>query len=564
MHYLNESMILIFLLQVSLLLGLSRVAGLLLKRIGQPSISGEILVGILLGPTIFGRILPGLHSVVFPPDVMQQNMLETVAWLGILFFLLDAGLDTNLAAALRQRRDALTISLSDLVIPMFIAFIPVWFLPDSYIGPIGQRMLFTLFIATIMTISALPVTARILQDLGIYRSDASLLTMCALTINDIAGWLVFAVILGFATGGQTALSKIPWIVAATVAFTLLCLTVGKALTDRALSGINRLKLPQPGTSLTLIFIIGMLSGAATLAIGIHALFGFFIAGIMIGESRNLSENTRQTISQLVKSLLVPLFFASIGLKIDFAKELDLPLTALLLFIGIAGRFAGAWIGVSLTLHPKTNRHLIAAAHTPGGEMQIVIGILAVEYGVITAPVFVAVVVSAVLSSILVGPWMKFALKRGRGGRPEDLLTSFSIIPSLNAVDCKEAICELCGRAGKGLDPQQVTEAVLQREYLMGTAMGCGVAVPHARLKDIATPRVAFARTRNGIEWNAADGQPVRFIFLLLTPADEKDSQLGLLRSIAKTMNRAETREQLLAASDNALGPQLIELFKAAG
>jgi Kef-type K+ transport system membrane component KefB/mannitol/fructose-specific phosphotransferase system IIA component (Ntr-type) len=561
MHYLNESMILIFLLQVSLLLGLSRVAGLFLKRIGQPSISGEILVGILLGPTLFGRILPGLHAAVFPPDVMQQNMLETVAWLGILFFLLDAGLDTNLTAALRQRRDALTVSLSDLVIPMIIAFIPVWFLPDSYIGPDSQRMMFSLFIATIMTISALPVTARILQDLGIYRSDASLLTMCALTINDIAGWLVFAVILGFATGGPSALAKIPWIVAATGAFTLFCLTIGKTLTDRALRGINCLKLPQPGTSLTLIFIIGMLAGAATLAIGIHALFGFFIAGIMIGESKNLSENTRHTISQLVKSLLVPLFFASIGLKIDFAKELDLPLTALLLFIGVAGRFAGAWIGVSLTRHPKTNRHLISAAHTPGGEMQIVIGILAVEYGVITAPVFVAIVVSAVLSSILVGPWMKFALKRGRGGRPEASLSSFSIIPSLTASNRSEAIRELCGRAGKGLDPQQVTEAVLQREDLMGTALGYGVAVPHARLEDIATPRVAFARTRNGIEWNAPDGQPVQFIFLLLTPAGEHDTQLELLRSIAKTMSRAETREQLLAASDSTLGPQLIELFK---
>lgn len=563
MHYLDESMILVFLVQVSLLLGLSRAAGLLLKRIGQPSISGEILVGILLGPTVFGRMLPGLHAAIFPASELQQNMLETVAWLGILFFLLDAGLDTNLTAAWRQRRDALTISLYDLIIPMIIAFIPVWFLPESYIGSGGTRLVFTLFIATILTISALPVTARILQDLGIYRSDASLLTMCALTINDIAGWLVFAVILGFATGGQESLVKIPWVIAATGLFTLACLTIGKTLTDRALGGMVRLKLPQPGSSLTLIFIVGMLCGAATLAIGIHALFGFFIAGIMLGESRHLSENTRQTISQLVKSLLVPLFFASIGLKIDFAKELDLPLTALLLVVGTVGRFAGAWLGVSLTRHPKTNRHLISAAHTPGGEMQIVIGILALEYGVITSPVFVAVVVSAVLSSILVGPWMKFALKRGRVARPEDSLPAGNIISSLNAATAEEAIRILCSRAGEGLDPQQLAEAVLRREELMGTALGYSVAVPHARIEAIATPRLAFARAPAGIEWNAPDGLPVRFIFLLLTPADENDSQLALLRSIAKTMNPAEARDQLLAAPDRTLGPQLIKLLKAA-
>jgi Kef-type K+ transport system membrane component KefB/mannitol/fructose-specific phosphotransferase system IIA component (Ntr-type) len=560
MHYLDESMILVFLVQVSLLLGFSRIAGLLLRRIGQPAITGEILVGILLGPTLFGRMLPGLHAMVFPPDAMQQNMLETVAWLGILFFLLDAGLDTNLTAALRQRRDALTISLSDLIIPMAIAFVPIWFLPESYIGPGGGRLLFTLFIATIMTISALPVTARILQDLGIYRSDASLLTMCALTINDIAGWLVFAVILGFATGGHASLIKIPLIIAATVAFTLLCFTVGKKITDRALSGINRFNLPQPGTSLTLIFILGMAAGSVTLAIGIHALFGFFIAGIMAGESRHLSENTRQTISQLVKALLVPLFFASIGLKIDFLKELDLPLTALMLVIGTAGRFAGAWVGVSLTAHPKTNRHLISAAHTPGGEMQIVIGILAMEYAVITPPVFVAIIVSAVLSSVLVGPWMKVALKRGRTALPAASFNPSNILASLDAATRDEAIRLLCKRAGAGLDPQALSAAVLKREELMGTALGYGVAVPHARMEEIATPRLAFARAPAGIEWNAPDGLPVRFIFLLLTPANEENAQLYLLRAIANAMNRPENRERLLSASDKEIGTHLAKMF----
>ncbi|MDA3800509.1 MAG: cation:proton antiporter [Kiritimatiellae bacterium] len=560
MHYLDENMIFIFLVQVSLLLGFSRAAGLLLRRIGQPAISGEILVGILLGPTLFGRMLPGLHAAIFPPDAMQQNMLETVAWLGILFFLLDAGLNTNLVAALRQRRDALKISLSDLILPMIIAFIPVWFLPECYIGSGANRLLFSLFIATIMTISALPVTARILQDLGIYKSDASLLTMCALTINDIAGWLVFAVILGFVTGGHASLLKIPIIIAATIVFTLFCFTAGKKITDRLLSEINYLELPQSGTSLTLIFILGMVGGATTLAIGIHALFGFFIVGIMAGESRHLSENSRETISQLVRALLVPLFFASIGLKIDFLKELDLPLIALMLGIGVAGRFIGAWVGVSITSHPKTNRHLISAAHTPGGEMQIVIGILAMEYAVITPPVFVSIIVSAVLSSVLAGPWMKVALKRGRKFHPATSLNSSNIIPSLIAANRDEVIQTLCERTGMGLNPQEVTAAVLKREELMGTALGYGVAVPHARMEEIATPRLGFARVPAGIEWNAPDGKPVQFIFLLLTPAGEDDSQLHMLRAIGKTMNCTQNREQLLSAHDSEIGSQLITMF----
>jgi Kef-type K+ transport system membrane component KefB len=564
MHFLDESQILIFLLQLILLLGLSRAAGLALQRVGQPAITGEILVGICLGPTLFGRLLPGLHAAVFPACELQQNMLETVAWLGILFFLLEAGLETNLTAAWRQRRDALAISLADLVIPMAIAFVPALFLPAAYVGAGGNRLLFSLFIATILTISALPVTARILQELGIYRSDASLLTMCALTINDIAGWVVFAVLLGFAADATTTLSRIPIILAGTALFAVLSLTVGRRLTDRALAGIDRCGLPQPGSSLTLICLLGMVAGAVTLRLGVHALFGFFIAGIMAGESRHLSENTRQTISQMVKAVLVPLFFASIGLKLDFLRELDLRLLAFLLVIGTAGRFIGAWVGVGLTRHPRTNRHLIAAAHTPGGEMQIVIGMVALEYAVITPPVFVAIVVSAVLSSILLGPWMKAALERGRGAGPTAFLVREHILPALTARTREDAIRALARVAALGvLDEEAVAQAVLRREELMGTALGHGVAVPHARLPEVATPRIVFGRAPAGLDWNTPDGEHVHLVFLILTPAAEDRSQLEILRVLAHALHSRDTVEALVAAPDAELAAKLLALLKQA-
>ncbi len=557
MHYLDETHILIFLIQVILLLGLARGAGLLLQRFGQPAITGEILVGICLGPTLFGRLLPDLQAWVFPANLMQQNMLETVAWLGILFFLLDAGLDTDLTAAWRHRRDAMVVAFSDLLLPMVLAFIPALFLPVAYHGADSGRLLFSLFIATILTISALPVTARILQELGIYRSDASLLTICALTINDIAGWLVFAVIIGFAVDGETSVARIPVILTITLLFTLACLTVGKRLTDRALASINRHQLPQPGTSLTFICLVGMLAGAMTLWIGVHALFGFFIAGVMAGESRHLSENTRQTISQMVRAILVPLFFASIGLKIDFFQELDLALMAFLLVVGTVGRFLGAWVGVSLTRHPKSNRNLIAAAHTPGGEMQIVIGILALEHAVITPAVFVAIVVSAVLSSLILGPWMKWALQHGRQASVATVLGPHQIVTNLTAHSRNEAIRQLATVAARGgLEAETVANAVLDREELMGTALGAGVAAPHARLAEVATPRIVFGRTPTGLEWNAPDGQPVHLIFLILTPSDEDHSQLHILQTLSKTMGQQVNREKLLAATN----PELINLL----
>ncbi len=563
MQVVDESNIFLFLLQISLLLILARGLGLWLHRRGQPAITAEIVVGILMGPTVFGRLAPSLHARLFPPDPLQQNMLETLAWLGILFFLLQSGLETNLASALRQKRDALALSLSDLLLPIGFMFAFAWFLPSSLHGPAQNRLLFSLLIATIMTISALPVTARVLQDLGIYRSDASLLTMCALTLNDLAGWVVFAVILGYATDAALSVARIPFLIGMTLLFAIFCLTLGRRLTDRAIHTFNRWHLPQPGASLTFLCIVGMLCGAATIAIGIHALFGFFIAGIMAGESEHLSENTRDAFAQMVKAVLVPLFFVSIGLKIDFLSNFNLPLLLFMLLLGVTARFAAAWVGVGMTRHPRANRHLIAAAHTPGGEMQIVIGLLALEYGVVALPVFVAIIGSAVLSSVTLGPWMRFALFRSRRGGPIEILEPRHVVPSLPSSSPEEAIRVLSeAAAGGGIEAETIARAVIERESLMTTALGEGVAVPHARLPGLAAPRLAFGRARSpGIEWNAPDGLPVFLVFLLLTPDDDDQTQLHFLRTLTKAMNNPMARESLLAAPEDELHEFLTALLR---
>lgn len=133
MHYLNETNIVTFLIQVFLLLGLARTLGELFRKWKQPALMAEILVGVLLGPTIFGRFLPPLHQIIFPADVIQQNMLETVAWLGVLFFLLERGLEFDFSSAWRQRGDAFKIAITDIIVPMTISFIACLFLPNSYL-----------------------------------------------------------------------------------------------------------------------------------------------------------------------------------------------------------------------------------------------------------------------------------------------------------------------------------------------------------------------------------------------------------------------------------------------
>jgi mannitol/fructose-specific phosphotransferase system IIA component (Ntr-type) len=227
---------------------------------------------------------------------------------------------------------------------------------------------------------------------------------------------------------------------------------------------------------------------------------------------------------------------------------DLFLVTFIFLIGLGGRFAGAWLGTKLTRQSAANRLLISIAHTPGGEMQIVVGMLAMEYGLITEPVFVAIVFGAVASSLTLGPWMKYALKTRREVRIEEFFIRRGVLPAMKATERDKAIAELCECALQqepSLSHVELVEAILKREGQMATALGEGLAVPHARIPGLVKPLIAFGRSSTGIEWNAPDGVPARFIYLVLTPADDPDVQVLILRNIALTMNDESFRRNLM-------------------
>ncbi|HQP10572.1 MAG TPA: cation:proton antiporter [Candidatus Omnitrophota bacterium] len=527
--------------------------GELFRKWKQPPLTAELLVGILLGPTILGRFAPGVFQTIFPNDITQQNMLETVAWIGVLFLLLETGLEIDFASAWRQRGDALIIALSDIIIPMVVAFIPCYLLPEHYLVDPGQRMLFTIFMATVMTISAMPITARALHDMRLSKTDLGFLIMSALSVNDIVGWLIFTMVLGIFTQANLEVMKVLTIAGSTIAFTAVCLSIGRKLVDKAITRIKTAQMPQPGVPLTFICLLGALCGAITQKIGIHALFGFFIAGIMAGGSRALSENVRQVISQMVYAIFVPLFFVNIGLKVDFFQNFDVFLCLLISVIGIAGRFFGAWLGVNLTKLPRTNRLSIAIAHTPGGAMEIVVGLLALEYNLITEPVFVAIVFGAILSSVILGPWFNYSIKKRKEvSILEYFVARGGIIATLKHNERNKVIMELCelfDNQDDMPDSHDIYQAVMKRENDMGTGMEEGLAVPHARLAAIKRPVILFGRSADGIEWNTPDGKPARFIFLILTPADAYDAQVQILAYIAKAISQEKVRDSILRARD---------------
>lgn len=567
MHYLGEHHIFLFLAQVFVLLLCARGLGELFQRWNQPALTAEILVGVVLGPTILGRFLPEWHQALFPSDVAQQNMLETVAWLGVLFLLLETGLEIDFSIAWRRRGSALMIALADIAVPMLTAFVAVFFLPDRYLVRPDQRLVFCLFMATVMTISALPVAARMLHDLKLLKTDMGFLIMSALAVNDIVGWVLFTIILGTFTRASVETGQVLLVFAGTVGFSALALTVGRRLSTRLFETIKRCNLSEPGASLTATCLLGLLFGALTQKIGIHALFGFFLAGVVAGEARDLTEDTRRVISQMVHAVFVPLFFANIGLKIDFAASFDVGLVALLCIAGISGRYAGAWIGVSLSAVPRMNRDLISIAHTPGGMMEVVVALLALESGLITQTVFVAIVFSAIFSSAIMGPWMARALARRAGVRAADFLHKRTVVDHLHAETREEAIRRLAARvaeAAGGIPPTQLAEAALAREQAFGTGLGGGIAIPHVRIEGLRNPILGYGRCAEGVEWDAPDGLPVHHIFFLATPTATEDLHVQILAQVARAMTPPANRQILEAApSPLALHEALARMLSVA-
>ncbi|MBN2311272.1 MAG: cation:proton antiporter [Candidatus Hydrogenedentes bacterium] len=566
MHYLNEDHVFLFLIQVLILLASAKALGALCQQRGVPALAGEILAGILLGPTILGRALPAFQALLFPREVIQVTMLDTVSWFGVLFLLLSTGFEVNISTVWKQRNSALSIGIVGVVIPILMGCGVFFWLPASCWGENASHLTFTLFLATASSITAISIVARLMHDMDILKSDVGSASLSACAVNDVFGWFVFTLVLALATQRDVDLEALAKVLFETVLFGALCLTIGSKIVGVITVKIKESSLPQPGTMLTFIACLGVLCGAITDWIGIHAILGFFLAGIMAGNTSEVSEHTRQSLSQTIHAIFVPLFFAGIGIKVDFLAGADLLVLLVFTAVAVGGKFVGAWAGARMAHLSKPDSLSVGIAFTPGGAMEIIVGMLALEMKLITEGVFVVVVFAALLSSFTVGPLLAWSLRRRGSVDVASFLLRGAATLELQGLTRWDAIDEMCGTVAKhvrNLDKAMLSAAVRLRETIMGTGLERGVAVPHARLKGLRKPIVAFARSSAGIEWDAVDGSQTNLVFLILTPEEEEGLQLQILASIARAMASDDVREALMAAeTQDALFEALAQALRA--
>ena len=223
--------------------------------------------------------------------------------------------------------------------------------------------------------------------------------------------MIFSLLLAFTTQSAVGVHTVVFFLSVTLAFTAACLTLGRRLVDHAIAAITTNLPQQPGTVLTFVCWLGLLVGCVTQWMGLNALFGFFLAGVMAGEARALSERTRQILSQMVHSVFVPLYFAGIGLWLDFLTNFDVLLIVFVTVVSIVGKFVGARLGTFGTTLSRDDRLSIGIAFTPGGVTEIILAKVALENRIFTQPVFVAVVISAIAFSTFCGAGIVWSIQR---------------------------------------------------------------------------------------------------------------------------------------------------------
>ena len=541
----------VLLLSLGVLLAVARVLGELAQRFRQPAVMGELIAGILLGPTVMGALMPELNAYLFPMKGLNAIALDTISNMAIVLFLLVAGMEVDLSTLWKQGRIGYKVGITSIVIPFCIAFTTAFAFPEALGRHLeADPLIFALFLAIAVSISALPIIAKILMDMGLYRSDLGMVAISAAIFNDLVGWMIFAVILTLIDGHAGNGNSILLTISLTLAFVIAVLTLGRWLIHKALPFVQAYTR-WPGGELSFALVLGLFGAAFTEWIGIHAIFGAFIVGAAIGDSPHLRERSRVIIEDFISFIFAPVFFASIGLKVNFLTHFDLWLALTVTMIACVCKFAGGAVGARWGGLHRREACAVGFTMISVGTMGIIIGILAFEAGIIRQRLFVALIVMAIFTSMISGPAIRMTLHIEKRLRLRDMLSSKLFLKGIRSVSRRGVIDELTQMvsAAEGLDASSLAAAVWDREEALSTGIGNGVALPHARIKGLGQTQVVVGLSSTGIDFDAPDNRPVHVIFLILTPAEAPDAQLQLAAEIARLFRHKGLTERALRAEN---------------
>jgi Kef-type K+ transport system membrane component KefB len=402
----------LLLCQLCVIVAAAALCGRLSRKLGQPAVIGEMAAGILLGPSLLGHLLPAWESFLFPASSM--GALNLLSQVGIILFMFSVGMEIDLGGLRKHARTALFVSHAGIVAPFLLGMLAAACLFAEY-APVNAKFpAFALFMGIAMSITAFPVLARIIEERGLSGSRLGTTAMASAAVDDVTAWTLLAAVIAVARA-ESPVSIVPMAVLA-AGFTAFMLFVVRPYAARALERSGQAE--RPGRGLASLVVIGVfLSAFATEAIGIHSLFGAFLAGAIMPASRPFRSFLRDRLEYAASLFLLPVFFAATGLRtrLDAMDQAgDWAVFAVLFALAVAGKLGGVTLSARLTGTPWRDALALGALMNTRGLMELIVLNVGLDLGILPPRIFTMMVLVALATTAMTGPLLTL-LKVGRPG-----------------------------------------------------------------------------------------------------------------------------------------------------
>lgn len=393
----------ILLLQVLTIIAVSRLFGLIFKKMGQPMVIGEIIAGIALGPSLLGLYLPEVAEFIFPNHSLSN--LQVLSQIGLILFMFIVGMELNLNVLKTKAHEAIVISHASIIIPFTLGAGLAYFIYSDFAPEGVEFTSFGLFIGISLSITAFPVLARIIQERGMQRSRVGAIAITCAAADDITAWCLLAAVIAIVKAGSFV-SSIFTILLAVGYVALMLKVVRPFLIKIGEKHENKKRLSTSSTAI--FFLVLLLSAYTTEIIGIHALFGAFMAGTVMPSDEKFRSVFVEKIESVTLVLLLPLFFVITGLRTEIGlldSKYLWAVTGFIIFVAVLGKFGGSTFAAKFVGQSWKDSLSIGALMNTRGLMELVVLNIGYDLGVLNAEIFAMMVIMALVTTFMTGPML---------------------------------------------------------------------------------------------------------------------------------------------------------------
>lgn len=404
---------LLFVVQIMALMLVGRLLGEAMLRIKQPAVIGQLLAGLILGPSVFGLLLPDVQKILFPSSPEQKAMIDAISQFGVLLLLLLTGMEMDLKLVRQSGRPALFASLMGVIVPFALGVLLGLYLPDSLLADPQKRLITSLFLGTALSIASVKIVAMVVREMNFTRRLLGQVILTSAIIDDSIGWILVSIIFSLAAYGGVEAWPLARSIIGTLLFLVVSLTVGRRTVFFIIRWVNDTFISEFAVVTAILLIMGVMS-LITYAIGIHMVLGAFVAGILIGESPILTKHIDEQLRGLITAFFAPIFFGIAGLSTDLtilATPKILLLTLGIILIASMGKFGGAFIGGELGGLTRREGFALACGMNARGSTEVIIASLGLSTGALSHDLFTMIVMMAVVTTMAMPPSLRFALSR---------------------------------------------------------------------------------------------------------------------------------------------------------